>query len=356
MTIPSLLRKEVLWSRHRLATLCFLLLLLPAFFAITTLAFGTVVPEDTPIGIVAEDDTVTDEELRAVQGGLALYSEPRLYEDRAGARRALERETVYAVLEVPPGLLDESTTNATLTLVVDGSVVPFEEPSKVIQSVASAYLNANLDGDVTVEREVVGEPHTLSEYLMPTFLLGVVVLFAFAYLPYNLARERAVLDRLLVESSLDALVAAKIGYFAALMLVPTAAFAAVAVALGYSVTLLSSGAVAVLLLTFVSLAAISTSIMLLTDFGTLGRFSNVAVMLGAFSFSSLVYPVGFFSPIRREIARAIPLHYSMIVTRSLTLKETSLALYGDYVLGLVGFALLTVLALKLSIERYERTL
>ena len=356
MTIPSLLKKELLWSRHRLVTLLFLLLLLPAFFAATTVAFGTVIPEDAPVAVVAEDESVTDDELAVVEGGLTVFSEPRRYENAAAARDALRREQVYAVLTVPPGLFDDQTANATFTLTVDGSVVPFEEPSKAIRSIASAYLNAQFDTDVTVEREVVGESHSLSEYLLPVFLLGIVALIAFTYLPYNLAREEAVLDRLLVESSLETVVAIKIGYFAALALVPTVAFGAVAAALDYSATLFAPGAIAVLLLTFVYLAAISTSIMLLTNFGTLGRFLNVAVLLAAVTFSSVIYPAGFFSPLRREIARWIPLHYSTIITRSLTLKDASAALYGDYVLGLLGFTALTLIVLKLSIVRYERTL
>ncbi len=356
MDILSLLRKEVVWSRHRLVTLCFLLLVLPAFFATTTAAFGTVIPEDAPVGVVAENESVTDDEIALVEGGLTLFSEPRVYENTSAARRALQREQVYAVLAVPPGLYDEGAQNATFTLIVDGSMVPFEQPSKAIQGIAGASLDREFDADVTVRREVVGGTHSLSEYLLPVFLLGIVMLFAFTYLPYNLARERDVLDRLRVESSLDAVVATKIGYFAVLMLVPTVAFGAAAAYLNYSVTLFAPGAIAVLLLTFVYLAAISTSIMILTNFDTVGRFLNVAVLLAAITFSNLVYPVGFFSSVRREIARLIPLHYSMIVTRSLTLKDTPLAMYGDYVLGLVGFTAVSLLVLKLSIERYKRTI
>ncbi|MFB6082664.1 MAG: ABC transporter permease [Halorientalis sp.] len=356
MAIPSLLRKELLWSRHRLLTLGFLLLLLPAVFAATTVAFGTVIPEDAPVAVVAESESVTDDELAVVEAGLTLFAEPRRYGSVSAARDALRRERVYAVLTVPPGLFEEGTGHATFTLLVDGSVVPFLEPSKAMRSAASYYLNAQFETDVTVERAVVGEPRSLSAYLLPVFLLGTVALFAFTYLPYNLVREEDVLDRLLVESSLDAVVATKIGYFAALLAVPTLAFGGVAAALGYSVTLFAPGAVAVLLLTFVYLAAISTSITILTDFGTLGRFLNVAVLLAAATVSGLIYPAGFFSPLRREIARRIPLHYSMIVVRSLTLKDAPAALYADYVLGLLGFTALTLLVLKLSIVRYERTL
>jgi len=355
MSRLSLLRKELLWSRHRILTLVFLLLLLPSMFALTTVVFQTVVPEDAPIAVVPENETVSEDGLTIIEGGAALFSDPQQYENKSEAMRALRRESVYAVLEVPPGILDENTSNATFSLYIDGSMVPFQEPSKAIRSIMGYYLNRNLPADVSVERVVVGNRNTLSEYLVPVFLMGIIMLFAFTYLPYNLARESDVLERLLVETSLDAVVAAKILYMTLLMLVPISAFFVAAAYLGYSVTFLSAAVVGVFLLTFVYLAAISASIMILTDFSTLGRFLNVAVMFALLTFSSIVYPVGFFSPLRKELARHVPLHYSMIIARSLTLKDLHVGLFTDWVLGLLGFTLVTILALKLSIERYKRT-
>jgi len=354
MNVPSLLKKELLWSRHRILALLLLLVLLPGFFAYTTVVFQSVIPEDAPVGIVAEDERVTEDDIAFIEGGAALFSEPRVYENSEAATRALQRESVYAVLEVPPGIFDESTRDATFTLYISGSIVPFEEPSRAIESILEIYLDRELAADVSVERSVVGPDHTLPEYLLPVFLMGIVMLFAFTYLPYNLAREADVLDRLRVESSLEAVVGTKIGYFALLMLVPIVAFHGAAAYLGYAVDLLSPVALFVYLLTFVYLSAISTTVMVLTDFDTVGRFLNVALLFGALTFSSLVYPVGFFSPLRREIARGIPLHYSMIVTRSATLKDVEAGLYTDWLAGLVAFAAVTGLVLKLAIVRYER--
>jgi ABC-2 type transport system permease protein len=355
MTLRSLLKKEVFWSRHRLVTLLLMLLVLPTFFAYTTVVFQTVVPEDSPVAVVPANDEVSENELAIIQSGATVFSDPEIYDDRATAMTALRRESVYAVLEVPPGILDNATTNATFSLYVDGSVVPFGEPSKAIRGIMSFYLNQNLPSDVTVEREVVGADNTLSEYLVPVFLMGMLMLFAFTYVPYNLAQEADVLERLLVESSLEAVVLAKLGYFAVLMGVPVLGFTLTSAYLGYAVTLLHPVAIAVFLLTFCYLTAISTSIMILTKFSTFGRFLNVAALFAAITFSSLVYPVGFFSPLRREIARLIPLHYSMIITRSLTLKDVPTSLYADWLVLLVGFTALTGLLLKLSIVRYERT-
>jgi ABC-2 type transport system permease protein len=355
MNVLSLLKKEVLWSRHRLVTLLLLLLVLPAFFAYTTVAFQTVVPEDSPIAIVPENENVSENGVEIITGGASLFSDPEVYQDKSEAMTALRRESVYAVLEVPPGILNESTANATFSLYVDGSIVPFGEPSKAIRGIMGFYLNENLPAGVSVERVVVGNDSTLSEYLLPVFLMGLLMLFAFTYVPYNLAREADVLERLLVEASLEEVILTKVAYFAGLMIFPILSFTAVATYLGYSVALLRPAAVAVFLLTFAYLTAISVSIMILTDFSTFGRFVNVAALFAAITFSSLVYPVGFFSPLRREVARLIPLHYSMIVTRSLTLKDVSVGLFADWLVVLVGFTAATALLVKLSIVRYERT-
>ncbi|WP_136718168.1 ABC transporter permease [Halorientalis salina] len=355
MKVLSLLRKEVLWSRHRVVALLFLLLVLPGCFAFTTVAFETAVPEDAPIAIVPENENVSEDGLAIIEGGAALFSDPKRYEEKSEAMRALRRESVYAVLEVPPGILNENTENATFSLYIDGSVVPFQEPSKAIESIVTLRMNENLPANVSVERQVVGNHSTFSEYLVPVFLMGFVLLFAFTYLPHHLAREADVLERLLVETSMDAVVATKILFMTALMLGPISAFYAVSTYLGYSVTLLTPAVVGIYLLTFVYMAAISTSVMILTDFSRLGRFLNVAIMLTFFTFSSVVHPVGFFSPLRKEIARQLPLHYSMIVARGLSLKELGIGLFADWILGLLGFTLVTLVVLKLSIERYKRT-
>jgi ABC-2 type transport system permease protein len=354
MSLLSLLEKEVRWSRHRIVTLLFLLVVLPGFFAYTTVVFQHVVPADTPIGIVAENESVSESGLDVIEGGAAYFSDPTVFDDQATAHRALRRESVYALVQVPPDMMNESNRNATFYLFVDGSMVPFNEPSKAIDNILAANLDSQLPADVSVKRRVVGTEKSLSEFLVPVFLLGIIMLFAFTYLPYNLARESDVFERLRVESSLSAVIAAKITYMSVLLLVPIAAFAAVAVHLGYDVALLSPGTVAVYVLTFVYLSLLSTTIMLLTKFGTLGRFLNVALLFGSITFANLVYPVGFFSALRKEIARQVPLHYSMIVSRSLTLKDVDVWLFADWLGWLVAFTVVCALVTRLAIAWYTR--
>jgi ABC-2 type transport system permease protein len=354
MSLVSLLKKEFHWSKHNVLALVLVLLLLPAFFAYTSVAFGTVIPRDAPVAVVPQDDTVSESDMTIVEGGVAAFADPRVVGDRAEAERMLRREAVYAVVQVPPDIDDPGNANATFVLTVDGSIVPFKEPSKAIRSVMAFQLDRFLDADVSVERRVIGPDNSLSEYLVPIFLLTVIMLFAFTYVPYNLARESAVLDRLRAESSLEAVVGAKLVYFALLMLVPMVVFQAAAAYFGYAVNSLAVGAIVTLLLTFVFLAAISTTVMVLLRFGTLGRFVNVVLLLGLLGFSGLAYPVGYFSPLRKELVRMVPTHYSMIITRSSMQKGLGPGLFADWLVGLAGVTVLALAALKLSAVYYRR--
>jgi hypothetical protein len=181
------------------------------------------------------------------------------------------------------------------------------------------------------------------------------MLFAFTYVPYNLSGESAVLDRLRAESSLEAVVGAKLLYFTLLISVPILVFQGAAAYLGYAVNSLAVGAVVALFLTFLALAALSMTVMVLVRFRTIGRFVNVVLLLGVVGFSGLAYPVGYFSPLRKELVRLVPTHYAMIVTRSSMQKGLGVALFADWLAGLAGFALLALVALKLAAVYYRRS-
>jgi len=355
MSLVALLRKEFHWSKHNLLALAFVLLLLPAFFVYASTAFQTVIPRDTPVAVVPQDENVSAADVAMVGAGLSAFADPVPADSPADAERMLRRESVYAIVQVPPDIDDPDNDDATFVLTVDGSIVPFTEPSKAIRTIMEFRLDRALDADVTVERRVVGPDNSLPEYLVPIFLMAVVMLFAFTYVPYNLAREAAVLDRLRAESSLEAVVGAKLVYFSLLMAVPILVFQAVAGFLGYAVDAFTLGALLALVLTFVALAAVSMTVMVLSRFGTLGRFVNVVLLLGAVGFSGLAYPVGYFSPLRKELVRMVPTHYAMIVTRSSMQKGLGAGLFADWLAGLAGFALLALLGLKLAAVYYRRT-
>jgi ABC-2 type transport system permease protein len=215
-------------------------------------------------------------------------------------------------------------------------------------------MDSLFDADVTAERTVVGEEKTLPEYLYPTFLLTLVVFVAFSYVPYNLKNESAVLDRLRVESSLEAVVAAKLLFFTALVLVPMLVFHAAALYYGYAVATLAPGAILVLLGTFLFLSTVSSAVMILSRFSGVGLFVNVTAMLGVVGLSALAFPLGFFSSLRTTVAQLLPTYYAGVITRSLMLKGSSLGTFSDWLAVLAGCLVVAVVGLEGSIVLYRR--
>lgn len=351
----TVLKKELLWSRRRLLSLVFVLLLLPGAFAYSSVFFQHVLPRDAPVAVVAEPGA-TDDDRAVVESTIDLFSDPEPYDSRESALRALERERVYAVVSVPPGIADPNTTRANVTVTTDGDMVPYREPAEALVGILQVTLDRTLEADVAVRREPLGAERTLSAYLLPTFLMMLVMTFAFTYLPHVLAREEAVLDRIRVESSLDTAVGGKLAFFALLLTVPVGVFGGAAVYLDYGVRVVAPGALAAYLLTFIALGATAAAITFLTRFTTAGRLLNVLLLFFVFGFSGLVYPAGFFSPVRRQIIRWVPTHYAMVIARGSALKGHEVGLYTEWLVGLVGFALTGLVILKLALLRYERVI
>lgn len=354
MDLPTLLRKELAWSRHHLGTLAILLILLPAAFGVGTLFFQHTFPEHTPIAVVGVNDA-TEDDTEIVVGAITAseFSDPVVYESSERAFTHLEREQVYAVVEVPGGLGDPGTAS-TVDIHVDGRITSYRVASTALVAILATVDDSfSLPGDVTAERHVIGTSVDLPAYLLPSFLMIFLMLLAFTYVPYALIREQRALDRLRIESSLDAMLAAKLTSLVPLAAVSAFIVYAVGLLLGYPLQPISIPLVGAYLLTFVYLSAISVSITLLTDFSTAGRVANVALFLVLVSVSNLVYPAGFFSEWGREAARLMPTHYSMIVARSHMLKDVDPGTFSDWWLPLVGVTLGAFLVLKLSTGWYK---
>lgn len=354
MSLRSLLEKEFHWSLRNALVLVFLLVLLPGFFAGTSVVFQDVLPRDVPVAVAPADDSVDSDHLDTVEGAIATFTDPTRVESVDEGTAMLERESVYAVVEVPPDL-DDPTTEVEFRLIVDGAVVPFLSPSGILENVLGSEMDSLFDADVTAERTVLGEEKTLPEYLYPTFLLTLVIFFAFSYVPYNLKNESAVLDRLRVETSLEAVVAAKLLFFTGLILVPILVFHAAAIYYGYAVATLAPGAVLVLLGTFLLVSMVSATVMILSRFSGVGLFVNVTAMLGVVALSALAFPLGFFSPLRTTIAQVLPTYYAGVITRSLMLKGSSLGTFADWLAALAGCLVVAAVALEGSIIYYRRT-
>lgn len=347
MKRTDLFRKEALAAKNRLPALVALLVLVPAVFAGASVVFEDVIPRDAPIAVVPADEEVTDDELDAVRGTLSVFADPEIRE-REGYERALRREEVYAVVEVPPDFAGGGEFNA----YVHGAVVPFDEPSKLMVSLLEGGLRT-AGTDVTVERRLVGEKRSLSEYLLPILLTVLVFVLGLVYVPHDLRRERNAVERLRLETSLVAVVLVKVFFYTVLLAVPVVVFEAVAVYLGYSVDFVSFPVVAFLGVTFVYASFVGTAVALSTRFSAYGRLLNLVLLFGALVLSNLIYPVGFFSPLRREVALLLPTHYSALAVRSHATKQIPIGFFADRLALLVAFTLLTFVALVAASRRYE---
>ena len=354
MSLRSLLEKEFHWSLRNALVLVFLLVLLPGFFAGTSVVFQDVLPREVPVAVAPADDSVDSDHLDTVEGTIATFTNPTRVDSVEEGTAMLERESVYAVVEVPSNL-DDPTAEAEFRLIVDGAIVPFLSPSSILESVLGGEMDNLFDADVTADRTVVGEEKTLPEYLYPTFLLTLVIFVAFSYIPYNLKNESTVLDRLRVETSLEAVVAAKLLYFTGLILLPVLVFHTAALYYGYAVATLAPGAIAVLLGTFLLLSTVSSTVMILSRFSGVGLFVNVTAMLGVVALSALAFPLGFFSSLRTTVAQLLPTYYAGVITRSLMLKGSSLGTFSDWLALLAGCLVLAIVGLEGSIIYYRRT-
>ena len=352
MDLLALLRKEAITVRRNLGLILVLLVVLPGGIVAGTAVFEQTIPRDVPVGVVAEGDA-TDDDVAIAEAGLVAFATPIEYDSSAAAREALQREEVYLVVSVPSDVMIEGN-EANVTIVSDHAFVPFEEPVNESLGLAASEFDRAVPADVSVDHERVGEPRSLSEFLVPTGLFAFVTLYALVYLPYQVRSERLVLDRLQTESRLETVVASKLLFYGGALIVPAAVVAAVTTWLGYDVAVLSPATLAVLGLTFWYLAAIGLAVLFVLGLRQSALFVNLGLALAVFGLSSVVYPVGFFSTSQRMIARALPTHYSAITTRSTMLRDTPTSLYADYLLWLAATALVSFVVLKLALVGYQR--
>lgn len=355
MSLRALLKTELHWGRRHLLVLVFLLLVVPLAVGGASLVFQDVVPEHIPVAVVEGDEEVSDTELELVMRSVDPWTDAKIVDSRTEAERLLERESVYGIVVVPPDYL-QPETNATFTLVTDGSIAPFQSPSELIQDLIAFELQAaGFSENLTVEQEVSGEERGFEEYLYPGFMMGLLLFIAFTYVPYSLRREEPVLDRLRVEASLESVVVTKLAFLTALMALPLLVFHAVSWYYNYGVNTGDPWGIAVLLLTFLLAATVSLTIVILTRFSRTGQLLNLVVLFGTLILSGLVFPRGFFSPLRSTIVELVPTYYAGVIVRSRMLKDSEILLFTDWLLGLVLLQLLAFVALFAAITYYRRS-
>lgn len=352
MSLAGLLWKELYGLRRQAALFVVLVLVLPGFIVAGTVVFEQTVPRDVPVGVVAADGA-SDDDVSVAEAALVSYTDPRGYDSADAAEAGLEREEVYLVVFVPANLSDPDA-DASFTLVTDRTFVPFEEPVNETSEVLESQFDAAYPATVTVEHERVGTERSLGSFLVPTGLLAFVALYGLVFVPYQLHAERRAIERVRTTTSLEQVVAAKLTFFGALLVIPAAVVALGVRWLGYDVAVFSPLAVAGVGLTFVMLAATGLSVLFFVRLDRSGLFVSVGLALGALSLSSLLFPVGFFSSTQTVVARALPTHYAMITIRSGSLRETPVSLYADYLTALLAATVVSLVVLGLAIRTYER--
>jgi len=352
MELFALLRKEAIAVRRNLGLVVVLLVVLPGGLIAGTAVFEQTIPRDVPVGMVGEEEATADD-FAIAEAGMTAFATPTEYDSSAEAREALQREQTYLVVHVPGDVANESS-DANVTIVSDHAFVPFEEPINESIGVLESEFDRSVQSDVAVEHDRVGEPRSLSEFLVPTGLFAFVTLYGLVYLPYQVRSERLVLDRLQTESRLETVVASKLLFYGVALLLPAAVVAGVARGLEYDVATFSPLTLLTLALTFTYLAAIGLAVAFALGLRQSALFVNLGLALAIFGLSSLVYPVGFFSTIQGTISRALPTHYSAITLRSSMLRDAPASLYADYLLWLAATVVVSIVVLKLSLVGYRR--
>jgi ABC-2 type transport system permease protein len=373
MLFIPLVRKEVYWSKHNALIVAFLLVFIPAALAFSTAAVQETVPEDVPVAVVAQNENVTDRELRQATAGLDVFAEAQTVEsegspaaNREQAIEMLEREEVYLVVEVPAGLLDEETDSIQLQFVFDGGTAPLHQADTEIEDIARVRFNSiratatgSEEGNVEIESSIHGDEKGLGEFLFPAYMLGLVLVFAFTYVPYALRRDAGVLDRLRLDTSVGSFVASKLVFLTVAMLVPLLVFHGAGLALGYDVGTLSPVSLvvslAVLLGVFLAAGLVAASVTALTRFTDASQSLNLLVLLGFLAASAIAFPRGAVAPGRAQIAQFLPTHYAAVTVRSLMLRDVSPAAYLGMIGTLVAMIVAGAILLAGSVAYYRRT-
>ena len=366
MDLLILLRKEFSAIRGNLAMFVVLLILLPGMFVGVTAVYEQTIPEDIALGMAPANENVTEDEYALVEPVIADgqgldfdgFGTVERFEDRNESERALEREEVYVVIEVPDGYLADSDGDDTnFTLLMDNSFTLLQEPLNETGGIIETQLHATgqVHNDTTVHMDGVGEERSLPEFLIPAVLLSFVVLYGMVYIPYQVRGERLVMDRLQTETSLEYVVLSKLIFYGLLLAIPAAVVVAMTMGMGYNIAALSPFSLLVLVLTFLYLGAFSLAVLFFLQLEKTGLFLNVGLAIISLALSAMLFPVGFFSSIERVIASILPTWYSVASMRSAMLRDVSFVQYADYIGYMAAAVVVGLVLLKLSLVYYRRT-
>jgi len=349
----ALLRKEAITVRRNLPLFVVLLVVVPAALAVGTSVYEQTVPQDIPVGVAPADDATTESDMRLVRGAVSFFATPVEYDSRAAAVEAMQREEVYLAFVVPPDLTDDDA-EVSVTVISDAANAPLSDPAELTFDLLESRFDSVFPAAVTLEREQVGTERTLSEFMLPSALFALIVLYALVYLPYQVREERRVMDRLRTETRLELVVASKLLFYGVLVAVPAATATAAARYYGYGFSALTPGTLAVLGLSFLYMAAAGLAVLFAMRLRQAAVFVNLGLAVGVLTLSGLVYPVGFYSAVRKTVTRALPTHYSLVTLRGTMLRGQSLSVYDAYWPWIGAATLLALLLLAVAIRHYDR--
>lgn len=353
MGLFALLRKEAVLVRRNLGLFLVLLVIVPLGLAAMTSVYQQTIPEDIPVGVAPADDATDEAALQLVRGGVQFFATPVEYEDGEAVERALAREEVYLGFLVPPGLATKGES-VTITVITDRTYAPLADPAELALDRLERQFDRGMPASVRLERVPVGVDRTLGEFLLPSVLYGLVGLYAIVYLPYHVREERRVLDRLRTETRVELVVATKLLFYGALVVVPAVAITAATRFYGYGIVALSWQTLLVLFLTFLLMASVGLMVVFALRLRQAAVFINIGLAVVVLSLSGLMYPLGFYSEIRKVLSNLLPTRYALLVLRSMMLRDVSLALYADYLSWIGGATLIGLVGLGLAIRHYER--
>lgn len=349
----SLFRKEAITVRRNLGLFLVLLILVPAALAVGTSVYQQTIPQDIPVAVAPAEDATSESDMRLVRGAVSFFSTPVEYDSRAAAVDAMEREEVYMAFVVPPDLT-ETDAEATVTVITDRANAPLSDPAELTFDLLESRFDDLFPATVTLEQESVGTERTLSEFMLPSALFALVVLYALVYLPYQVREERRVMDRLRTETHLELVLASKLLFYGLLVVVPAATISAAARYYEYGFDALGVETLAVLGLSFLYMAAAGLAVLFLMRLRQAAVFVNLGLAIGVLTLSGLVYPVGFYSAVRKTISQSLPTHYSLVTLRGTMLRGQSLAFYEEHLTWLGAASVGAVLLLGVAIRYYER--
>lgn len=340
--LKSLLEKEARLVLKR-PVLLFLILLLPVFFGIVFSSYSSAVPQDTPVGIVI-DENLSQARVKEIMAIARTFSDPHLEDSLGSALVKLQREEYYVVIEIKHY---RSFTDASYVVYYDDSMTPVASISENLLELLRVRL-----GGTEITEKPLNNHASLPQFFFPSVLLTLALIVGLELVPDLTIAERPVFPRLRAYSSLPLNFGIRIGIALVLMALQAALAELAYVTSGSSVGM-TFPAFAVILITTTYLSLLGLGFVIALGFRSHAK--TVLQLLAGFLvlFSGFFFPVGFFPSSLQAVAKILPTYYSGVLLRGTLYRDVSLEVYSDY-LGIILVFTIAVLILDWVLYRRVR--